>query len=414
LKQIRKNKNRTVAQTIKERIDYILNPDKTRRGELVMAYGCDINTAAIEFMLSKKDYLANTGRDNGDKNVLAYHIRQAFKPGEITPEEANKIGYELASRFTKSCHSFIVATHVDTRHVHNHIVVNSVDIEAKGKFKNFWGSSKALRRLNDLICLESGLHVIEAPKPSKGHYGEWLENKKESSLRENLEQIIDEALAKKPADFDDFIRLLKESDCIVKQGKHLSIKAKGQKRFIRLRSLSDGYTEDAIREIISGKRKVSPKIEAATDQAEHSSSTYKRPERKFSLLIDVQNSIKAQNSPGYERWAKLFSLKQAAKTLLFLQDNNLDEWEKLSEAAQKAKDDFNNIQTSIQTADTKMKEIAVLQKHIGAYVKTKDIYAEYKRRKFNKSFLAENEKAISDHKTAKAFLVKLFGKAGAG
>ena len=136
------------------------------------------------------------------------------------------------------------------------------------------------------------------------------------------------------------------------------------------RSLFDGYTEDAIREIISGKRKAPPKIEAAADQAVHSSSTYVRPEQKFSLLIDVQNSIKAQNSPGYERWAKLFSLKQAAKTLLFLQDNNLDEWGKLSEAAQKVKDDFNNIQTSIQTADTKMKEIAVLQKHIGAYVKT--------------------------------------------
>jgi hypothetical protein len=163
---------------------------------------------------------------------------------------------------------------------------------------------------------------------------------------------------------------------------------------LRLNRLSDDYTEDAIKERIAGKRTAPPKKESVTASPS---------QRNFSLLIDVQNSIKAQNSPGYERWAKVFSLKQAAKTLMFLQDNKLDDLEKLTEASQKAKDDFNQLQNNIHNADSRLKEIAVIQKHIGAYVKTKDIYAEYKRKKFSRKFLAENEKAITDHKAAKAY-----------
>ena len=404
LKPLHVNKGKTIAQTITDRTDYADNPHKTRYGDLVTGYACDPRTADAEFMLSKKEYLSNTGRDNGDKNVLAYHIRQAFKPGEISPEDANKLGYELAMRFTKGRHAFIVATHIDKRHVHNHIIFNSTDIEARRKFKNYWGTSKVIRRLSDLICLENGLHVIENPKPSKGNYFTWMEHKKDPSLRERLEQLIDEVLAKNPADFEGFVRLLKEAGCEVKQGKHISVKAMGQKRFLRLRSLSDDYTEDAIRERLSGKR-TAPKKEAPAVQMAQSAKSPTPPpqaERKFSLLIDVQNSIKAKNSPGYANWAKLFSLKEAAKTFMFLQDNGFDDWESLSNAAQKAKDDFNAIQTNIHAADARMKDITLLQKHIGTYVKTKDIYAEYKRRKFSKKFLSENEKAITDHKAAKA------------
>ena len=400
IKPIRAEKGKSAAATIQDSLKYIMNPSKTRNGELISTYACDKRTAATEFIMSKQEYSANTGRVPRNKDVLMYHMRISFKPGEIPPDEATKVGNDLAMRWTKGKHSYAVATHEDKEHIHCHIMFNSVNIEATRKYINFWLSSIALRRLSDIICLENGLSVIENPKPSRDSYGDWLD-KKEPTQREKLEQLIDEILEKKPSDFDEFIKLLKEAKCEIKQGKHLSLRADGQKRFIRLRSLSDDYSETAIRERISGKRTAPPKKEATTTNAPTQNP------RKFSLLIDVQNSIKAQNSPGYERWAKLFSLKQAAKTLMFLQDNNLDEWEKLSEAAQQAKDDFNAIQTRIQAADSRMKEVTVLQKHIGTYVKTKDIYAEYKRRKFSKKFLAENEKPISDHKAAKAYFDEL-------
>ncbi|MCL2047144.1 MAG: relaxase/mobilization nuclease domain-containing protein [Defluviitaleaceae bacterium] len=396
IKPIRISAGKTAVQTISDSLNYIMNPSKTRQGELVFGYACEPRTAAEEFLMAKQEYFNFTDKTPRNKDVALYHMRQSFKPGEIMPEEAAKIGYELAMRFTKGRHSFVVATHEDKAHIHCHIMFNSTNIEATRKFKNFWLSSFALRRLSDVICMENGLSIIENPNPSKGHYGEWLQNKKEPSLRGNLEILIDEIIGKKPADFEDFIRLLKEADCEIRRGKHLSIKAKGQKRFIRLRSLSDDYTESAIRERISNKRTVPTK------------ETFIVPKpKKLNLLIDVQNSIKAKNSPSYERWAKIFSLKQAAKTLIFLQDNNLDEYEKLSEAAQKAKTDFNEIQTRIHNADSRLKEISLLQRHICTYARTKDIYTEYKKLKFSKKFKADNEEALADHREARAYFNEL-------
>ena len=341
LKPLHVNKGKTIEQTITDRTDYAENPDKTRKGELVTGYECSPRTVDAEFLLSKQQYVNITGRDQGDKNILAYHIRQAFKPGEITPEQANEIGRELALRFTKGKHAFIVATHIDRKHIHNHVIFNSTTLDCTHKFINFWGSSKAVRRLSDQICLEHGLSVIENPKPSKGHYGTWLGDKKEPSWREKLMAAIDTVLEGKPTDFHAFMELLKQADVEVRQrGKTISLRmttinsqGKKQKGFIRFRSLPDDYTEDAIRERIEGKRIVPKKAK----------TTAPPPAQKVSLLIDIQNSIKAQNSPGYERWAKIFNLKQAAQTLLFLQDNDITEFDILQDKAQKAKDNFNNI-----------------------------------------------------------------------
>ena len=391
---IRAEKGKTAMQTIIDSLGYIMNPQKTRQGELISTYGCDQRTASTEFIFAKQEYHLSTGREPRKRDVLLYHMRQSFAPGEITPEEAVKIGHELAMRFTKGKHSFVVATHEDKSHIHCHIMFNAPNIDCDRKFVNFWGSSRALRRTSDILCLENGLSIIENLKLSKGkNYGKWLGDKKEPSAREQLEQIIDKVLEQNPASFDDFIKLLEAEKCEFKRDRR-SVRLAGKKGFLRLNRLSDGYTENAIKERIAGKRPAPPKKESVT---------VSQSQRNFSLLIDVQNSIKAQNSPGYERWAKVFSLKQAAKTLMFLQDNKLDDLDKLTEASQKAKDDFNQLQTSIRNADSRLKETAVMQKHIGVYVKTKDIYAEYKRRKFSRKFLAENEKAITDHKTAKAY-----------
>jgi hypothetical protein len=401
LLKIHINKGKTIAQTITDRTDYAENPLKTRHGELVTGYECDPRTVDTEFLMAKKEYFRITGREQKN-DVLAYHIRQSFKPGEITPEEANRLGHELALRFTKGNHALIVATHVDKAHIHNHIVFNSTNLDCTHKFVDFWKSNKALHRLNDIVCLENGYSVIDDPKPAKGHYGTWLGGKKEPSARELLEQIIEKVLQQNPASFDDFIKLIEAEKCEFKRSRR-SVRLPGKKGFLRLSGLSEDYTEDAIKERIAGKRSAPKRKKPATDVPATTTPVTPRPERKFSLLIDIQNSIKAQNSPGYERWSKLFNLKQAAKTLMFLQDNNLDDIDKLAEAAQKAKDDFNALQTRIHAADERLKEIPPMQKHIGTYVKTKDVYAEYKRRKFSKKFYSENAKAIDDCKTAKAF-----------
>ena len=402
IKPVRAKKGKTAAQTFSDTLHYITNPVKTQNGELVNSYGCDPRTSHTEFHLTKRDYDKSIGVAANKKDVLLYHMRVSFKPGEIAPEDAQKLCTEMVMKWTKGNHQFVVATHDDKDHIHCHIMYNAVNTEADRKYKNFWLSSRALRRMSDIMCLENGLSVIENPKSSKGSYADWLGNKREPTSRERLEQLIEKVLQESPATFEDFIKLLEAEACEFKTSRR-SVRLPNKKGFLRLNSLSEDYNEDAIKERIAGKRSAPKRETPITDAPAPTPTTSVRPERKFNLLIDVQNSIKAQNSPGYERWSKLFNLKQAAKTLLFLQDNDLDDIEKLAEAAQKAKDDFNGVQTRINAIDSRLKEIPPMQKHIGAYVKTKDIYAEYKRRKFSKKFYAENAKAIDDCKAAKAF-----------
>ncbi len=234
------NKGRTTAQSLGDRTDYAKNPEKTEKGELVTAYGCDPFTVDEEFMLQKRLYSQVNGRTRKD-DVIAYQIRQSFKPGEITPEDANRIGRELALRFTKGRYSFIVATHTDRAHIHNHIVFNSTAMDGTKKFRDFHRSGLALQKLSDLICLENGLSVI-TPVP----YSERVK-RTEFPKRENIRSCIcadiDTMLQKKPKDFPAFLFLMEEAGYEVKQGAHTAVKGKGQKRFIRLSSLGNGYTE---------------------------------------------------------------------------------------------------------------------------------------------------------------------------
>ena len=387
------NKSKTIAQTITDRTDYAENPEKTRKGDLVTGYQCSPRVADAEFLLSKQQYRDITGRDQGKHDVLAYHIRQAFKPGEITPELANKLGYELAMRFTRGRHAFIVATHIDKHHIHSHIVFNSTALDNASKFDDPKRSGKIIRRISDQICAENGLSIIENPKPSRGHYGTWLGDNKPLNYREQLKQAIDVVLAQKPTSFDGFLKLIQEAGFETKKrGNRYSFRGAG-KGFICLRSLKDDYTEDAIREIISGRRAI---------PTPHKVTALNQP-RKVNLLIDIQNSIKAQGSPGYAQWSKIFNLKTAASTLIFLQENGLDDIDKLSEKAQKAKDDFNGINTRIQNIDARLKGISALQKQIGIYSKTRDVYAAYRKAGYSKKYLAEHGDDIAAHKEAKKY-----------
>lgn len=384
------------GRTVEDVIDYVKNPDKTRNGELISSYECDSRTADAEFDLSKRQYYSLTGRSQGGSDIIAYHTRQAFLPGEVTPEEANRIGHELAMSFTKGKHAFIVCTHIDKSHVHNHIIFNSTALDCKRKFRNFIGSAFALRRVSDRICLENGLSVIKNPKPSRGHYGQWLDamgGDRPPTFQERLRDVIDSVLEKKPTDFEAFLLEMQAAGYEVKRGKYLAFKAPDQKDFTRCRekSLGADYTEDAIRERIGGTRIVEP-----------------RPRRKIhsqlttvNLLIDIQSKIQQGKGPGFERWAKVHNLKAMARTLIYLQEHGLDQRDVLNEKASAATAKFNAISDRMKELESQMSANASLQRHIVNYSKTRQTYVDYRKAGYSKKFKAEHEADILLHQTAK-------------
>lgn len=385
---------KTILSSIKSSLDYGKNPDKTRDGEFISSYKCSPQTAEYEFLISKKQYEYTTGRSQNKKNdILFYQIRQSFKPDTITPEKANQIGYELAMRFTKGKHAFIVATHEDKKHIHSHIYFNSTTLDCTKKFKNFWGSARAVIRLSDQICIENGLSIIENPKENKTHYGKWLGDKKKPSNRDILKQDIDNILAENPKDFEEFLYLMKEIGYTIKQGKNLTFSHSKFNRSIRCNSLKGNYTEDILKE----------RIEKKTDkkQKEFLDDNVNIEPVKISLIIDIQNSIKAKNSPGYERWAKVFNLKQAAQALIYLQENNIDEYEKLTNSISEKNSLQNGLSEKIKAIEKRLNKIRDLEKHIGNYGKTKEIYTQYRKSGYDKSFLENFEEKIILHEAAK-------------
>ena len=304
------NKGKTVAQCLKDRTDYAQNPEKTQKGELVTGFQCDPMTADEEFLLSKRQYQHITGKYQKN-NVIAYQIRQSFKPGEITAEEANQVGRELAERFTKGKHAFIVATHTDRAHIHNHIIFNSTSLDSSSKFKNFYFSGLAVQRLSDIVCMEHGLSIIEKKPYAMRTKNTVRENR--VSHRDVLRQTIDSILKNPPQDFSAFLSCLEENGYAVKQGKFISVRGKGQERFIRLCSLGEGYTEDDINAVLAGTKA-------------HRARKGKRIDldnQKFRLLVEIDDRIRARG-PGYQRWATTYNLKQMAKTRIFLKEQEID------------------------------------------------------------------------------------------
>ena len=385
---LHKNKGKSVAACLKSRTDYAQNPDKTQQGELVSSYECSPLTVDEEFMLSKRQYELATGRRQ-KSDVIAYQIRQSFKPGEITAEEANKVGYELAMRFTKGKYAFIVATHTDREHIHNHILYNSTALDSTRKFRDFLLSGLAVQRLSDLICLEHQLSVIEI-KPYRERQKRTLYPPKESN-RDKLCSVIDGILLnEKPTDFEAFLQKLEQQGYEIKRGKHTSVKGARQKRFIRFRTLGAGYSEDEIKAVIAG-------------EAEHRPHQKQPPkEQSFHLLVDIQAKLSEGKGEGYARWAKRYNLKEMSKTLIFLQENKIGSIEEMQERVNAATAQYHESGDSIKAAEQRMAEIAVLRAHIVNYAKTRPVYDAYRKAGYSKKFLEEHREQITLHQAAKA------------
>ena len=387
-------KGRNFGTAIRDIIDYVENPEKTNKGQLVTSYQCSARIAEKEFLLAKKLYIQKTGRVRGADDVIAYQLRQSFRPGEITPEEANRLGRELAMRFTKGKNAFIVCTHIDKAHIHNHIVFSAVDLHYSRKFRDFRGSGRALARINDTLCIENGYSVVEAPKRQSKSYNKWLGDRAGLSQRERLCFTIDEALKQKPEGFAALLDFLHQAGYEVKGNPaNPSLRGGEQKRFIRMDTLGPGYSAAELKAVIAGERQHSPKQRKAKVQ--------KKPQRTNQLLIDIQAKLAQGKGAGYAYWAKKFNLKQMAKTVAYLQEHDLMDYAALIEKVDAASAKYRDISERIKAAESRMAEIAVLRTQIINYAKTRDTYVAYRKAGYSKKFRAEHEADILLHQAAK-------------
>lgn len=466
--------SKTRRQTLHDRLDYDRKEEKTRGGMLVSSYMCNPETAAEEFEAGKLIYEAATGRSlPADRDIIAYRILQSFKPGEITPEEANRLGYELAMKFTKGKHQFVVSTHVDKAHIHTHIEFNSTNLECDGKFRNFKNSALALRRLNDQICREHGYSVIGEPEQNElasstltekrdpaGQktaiaYREKAAAKRGRSYKERLRDHID-SLLPGSGDFEEFLaRMRREGYEVKRRGKSLEFRAEGQERFTRSYRLGDEYTEEALRERINGTRMCRAESHDAAETdvetggksngdrgdaggrhyaggnqtAGQKNERQKKPEsrktafppktagvgstgeqRKVNLFVDIQAKLQAGKGKGYERWAKVFNLKEAARTINFLTENGVTDYEELEARTEAAGKKFDFLSARIKQLEGRMAETAHLKMHIINYAKTRDVYAAYRKDRNREGFYKQHQDEIEKHEAAKAAFEALNGK----
>ena len=388
---------KTIEQTMKDSFDYGLNPLKTRDGELVSAYMCDTQTAYEEFLLSKAKYRAVTGREQRtDDDILFYQIRQSFLPGEIDHDAALKIGYDTAMRWTKGKHAFFVVSHINRPHPHIHVYYNSTALDCTRKFRNFWGSTFAVRRLSDRVCLENGLSYIAHPKQhSKSkfkHYGQWLGGEKPPTFQDRLRMQIDICLNQKPDSFDDFLRLMEAAGYEIKhrRGGGISFRIQGQERFTQLRAstLGKGYGQEDIEAAIEGRGVTSG---GRADQP-----------RKVNLIVDIQAKIKAGKGPAYQRWATVYNLKQMAAALQYLQENDLLDYATLEKKAAETTDRFHRLSDQIKTTEAAQKRNAELREAVVEYAKTRPIFDGYKAVKYSNKYLVEHEADIEKYRAAQA------------
>nr|WP_297708303.1 relaxase/mobilization nuclease domain-containing protein [uncultured Butyrivibrio sp.] len=397
--------------------DYVENPDKTDDKKYLSSYMCDPETVTEEFVFTRQMYDRNHSFFQRKNDVIAYQIRQSFAPGEIDPDTANKLGYELAMRITKGKHQFIVATHVDKKHIHNHIIYNSVTVDSSRKFRDFLGSGRAVRKVNDIICLENDLSVIKNPKLGNHNYGKWLGNQKKPSNRDYLRVAIDDALQAKPKSFDELMKLLRDRYNIEvdTSGKHIKLRGEGQKQFSRLKSLGEGYSKEDLEKRIAGDKTAHKKTlgmeyeELGGRRVKVLNSDKLLNEDKISLLIDLQKIISEGKGTGYERWAKQFNLKQTAKTLSYLNDLGISSYKELKASHNSLHEKYESLRLKIRELDTQMEEIRTLQGAIITYIKTNESYQKYKKSGYSKKLKEKLANDIRDHEEARKHFKKYEG-----
>ena len=375
-------KIKPIKSTLSKALDYIQNPDKTDGKTLVSSFGCSYETADIEFGFTLAQAI-----EKG--NNLAHHLIQSFEPGEVDYEKAHEIGKQLADAVTKGQHEYVVTTHIDKGHIHNHIIFCAVNFVDYHKYNSNKRSYYGIRNMSDKLCRENGLSVVVPGKGSKGKsYAEYQAEKTGTSWKGKLKTTVD-ALIPQVSSFEELLTRLQAAGYEIKPGKYVSCRAPGQERFTRLKTLGADYTEEAIRERIAGRRTKAAKAP--------------REQRGVSLLIDIENSIKAAQSKGYEQWAKIHNLKQAAKTMNFLTENKIEQYADLVSRIEEVAAESEQAADVLKGVEKRLADMAVLMKHVATYQKTKPVYDAYRKAKNKERYRAGHERDIILHEaTAKA------------
>ena len=372
-------KIKPIKSTLSKALDYIQNPDKTDGKMLVSSFGCSYETADIEFGFTLAQAI-----DKG--NNLAHHLIQSFEPGEVDYEKAHEIGKQLADAVTKGQHEYVLTTHIDKGHVHNHIIFCAVNFVDHHKYNSNKRSYYGIRNMSDKLCRENGLSVVVPGKGSKGKsYAEYQAEKTGTSWKGKLKTTVD-ALIPQVSSFEELLTRLQAAGYEIKPGKYVSCRAPGQERFTRLKTLGADYTEEAVRERIAGRR---TKVAKAP-----------REQRGVSLLIDIENSIKAAQSKGYEQWAKIHNLKQAAKTMNFLTEHKIEQYADLVSRIEEMAAESGQAADALKDAEKRLADMAVLIKNVSTYQKTKPVYDAYRKARNREKYRAGQEQAIILHEAA--------------
>ena len=372
-------KIKPIKSTLSKALDYIENPDKTDGKMLVSSFGCSYETADIEF-----EYTLSQALQKG--NNLAFHLIQSFEPGEVDYQKAHEIGKQLADAVTKGQHEYVLTTHIDKGHVHNHIIFCAVNFVDHHKYNSNKRSYYGIRNMSDKLCRENGLSVVVPGKGSKGKsYAEYQAEKTGTSWKGKLKTTVD-ALIPQVSSFEELLTRLQAAGYEIKPGKYVSCRAPGQERFTRLKTLGADYTEEAVRERIAGRR---TKVAKAP-----------REQRGVSLLIDIENSIKAAQSKGYEQWAKIHNLKQAAKTMNFLTEHKIEQYADLVSRIEEMAAESGQAADALKNAEKRLAEMAVLIKNVSTYQKTKPVYDAYRKARNREKYRAGQEQAIILHEAA--------------
>ena len=372
-------KIKPVKSTLSKALDYIENPDKTDGKMLISSFGCSYETADIEF-----GYTLSQALDKGSN--LAFHLIQSFAPGEVDYEKAHEIGKQLADAVTKGQHEYVVTTHIDKGHIHNHVIFCAVNFVDHHKYNSNKRSYYGIRNMSDKLCRENGLSVVVPGKGSKGKsYAEYQAEKTGTSWKGKLKIAVD-ALIPQVSSFEELLTRLQAAGYEIKRGKYVSCLVPGQERFTRLKTIGADYTEEAIRERIAGRR-----AKAAKAPGE---------QRGVSLLIDIENSIKAAQSKGYEQWAKIHNLKQAAKTMNFLTEHKIEQYADLVSRIEEMAAESGQAADALKNAEKRLAEMAVLIKNVSTYQKTKPVYDAYRKARNREKYRAGQEQAIILHEAA--------------
>ncbi|MBC2327252.1 relaxase/mobilization nuclease domain-containing protein [Listeria booriae] len=376
----------SIRKTLYLAIQYILNPNKA---VYVSSHACAPETADLEFALT----LGQNSRSGGTNK--AFHMIQSFKPEEITPEQAHEIGKQLLEQHLNGKYEYVLTTHVDTSHIHNHVIFNASSYVDHKKYNDCKKTYYQLRDASDALCAEHGLSVIP-PNENKGisHY-EWQMRQEGTSWKQELQKAIDNAIATTNS-YSNFLTKMKLLGYEMKHGKHIAFRAKNQERFTRGKRLGGDYTEEHI------KLRIQQKDTILNKKTKKISPT----DKPLSIMIELENNKKAIENKGYEHWAKLHNLKQAAKTVNLLKEYKIDSLDELGSHITHTHEQLQSLTKEIKDIEQNINQQHEIIKHLSTYKKTKDVYSAYHASKNKEAYFNRHTSSILLHQTASKALQK--------